>query len=91
MTVQVIEFSAIFSFGTERSKCFSSHNMFAYFAPYFFFSREATFALTRIYFKLLALLKVAVGIFFKDFPCSLSSVNSKCISNSTFLSFEITG
>ena len=32
-TVQVIGLNTIFSLCTERSKCFSSNNMFAYFAP----------------------------------------------------------
>ena len=32
-TAQVIRLNAISSLGTERSKCFSSYNMFAYFAP----------------------------------------------------------
>ena len=32
-TIQVIDLNAIFSFGTERSKCFGSYNMLAYFAP----------------------------------------------------------
>ena len=35
-TVQVIGLNAILSLGTERSKCFSSHRMFAYFAPNIF-------------------------------------------------------
>ena len=55
----------------------------------FFFSRSATFALTRISFK--ALLSPTIGILSKTFPSSLSSVNSKCILDSTFLSFESTG
>ena len=33
MTVQVIVLNAIFYLVIERSKCFSSHNMTAYFAP----------------------------------------------------------
>ena len=37
----------------------------------FFFSRGATFALTRISFKLLALLNPTIGILSKTFPCSL--------------------
>ena len=32
-TIQVIDLNAIFSFGTERSKCFGSYNMLAYFVP----------------------------------------------------------
>ena len=32
-TVQVIGLNTIFSLCTERSKCFSSNNMFAYFTP----------------------------------------------------------
>ena len=32
-TAQVIGLNAIFPLGSERSKCFSSYNMFAYFAP----------------------------------------------------------
>ena len=51
----------------------------------FSFSRGATFALTRISFKLLALLNPTIGIISKTFPSSLSDVNSKCISDSTFL------
>ena len=54
----------------------------------FFFSRGATFALTRISFKLFALLNPIIGTFSKTFPCSLSGVNNKCISESTFLSFR---
>ena len=54
----------------------------------FFFSRGATFALTRMPFKLLALLNPIIGTFSETFPCSLSGVNSKCISDSTFLNFE---
>ena len=37
----------------------------------FFFSSSATFALTRISFKLLALLNPTIGILSKNFPCSL--------------------
>ena len=33
MQIQIIGLNTIFSFCTERSKCFSSNNMFAYFAP----------------------------------------------------------
>ena len=33
MTVQIIGLNTIFALCTERSKCFSSNNMFAYFAP----------------------------------------------------------
>ena len=70
--------------------------MFAYFAPStstwsaraFFFSIGATFALTRISFKLLALLNPTIGTFSKTFTCSMSGVNSKCISDKIFLSFE---
>ena len=51
----------------------------------FLFSRGATFALTRILFKLLALLNPTIGILAKIFPSSLSGVNSECISDSTFL------
>ena len=51
----------------------------------FFFSRGATFTLTRMSFKLLALLNPIVETFSKTFPCSLSGVNSNCISGSTFL------
>ena len=57
---------------------------------HFFFSRGTNFALTRISFKLLALLNPTIGILSKTFRCSLSGVNSKCISDSTFLSFKIT-
>ena len=57
----------------------------------FSFSRGSTFALTRISFKLLALLNPARGILSKTFQCSLLGVNSKCISESRFLSFERTG
>ena len=53
-----------------------------------FFSRGATFSLTRISFKRLALLKPTIGILSKTFPCSLSGVNSKRISESTLLSFD---
>ena len=31
--VQVIGLNALFSLGTERSKCFSGHSMLEYFAP----------------------------------------------------------
>ena len=57
----------------------------------FFFSRDATLTLTRILFKLLAILNPTIGILSKTFPCSLSGVNSKCISDSTFLSLESSG
>ena len=57
----------------------------------FFFSRGATFALTRIPFKRLALLNPTIGILSKTFPCSLSGVNSKCISDSISLSFKSSG
>ena len=57
----------------------------------FFFSRGATFTLTRISFKLFALLNPIIGTFSKTFPCSLSGVNNKCISESTFLDFKNTG
>ena len=57
----------------------------------FFFSSGAAFALTRISFKLLALLNPTIAILSKTFPCSLSGVNNKCISGSTFLSFESAG
>ena len=70
-TVQVTVLSEIFSLSTERSKCFTSHNIFVYFAPStfidlqepVFFSRGATIALTRISFKLLALLNRTIVIF----------------------------
>ena len=48
----------------------------------FFFSRVATFALTRNTSKLLALLNPVIETFLKNFPCSLSGVNNKYISNS---------
>ena len=57
----------------------------------FFSSRGAIFAITRISFKLLALLNPIIGTLSKTFPCSLSGVNSKCTSESTFLSFKSTG
>ena len=50
----------------------------------FFFSRGVTFALTRMSFKPLAPLNPIIGTFSETFPCSLSIVNSKCISDSTF-------
>ena len=57
----------------------------------FFFSRGATFTFTRVYFKHLALLEPIMRIFSKTLPCSLSSVSSKYIWDSIFLSFENTG
>ena len=93
--MQVIGLNAIFFLGTERSIFFSSHNKFACFAPGTptqsarVFPR-ATFALKRISFKRLALLKPTTRILSETFPCSLSGVNSKCISESTFLRFEST-
>ena len=56
MLVQVIRLKAIFFFGIRRSECFGSYNMFTYshlIPPHdlqqpFFFSRGATFALTRL-------------------------------------------
>ena len=57
----------------------------------FFFSRGATFALTRMSFKLVALLNPIIGIFSKTLPCFLSGVSSKCILDSVFLSPENTG
>ena len=57
----------------------------------FFLSRGAIFTLTRIPFKHLALLNPTIGILSKTFPCSLSGLNSKCISDSTFLSFKSSG
>ena len=86
--------------GTERSKCFSSHKIFTYFTPStpprdlqqpLFFLRGATFGLTRMSFKLLALPNPIIGIFSKVFPCSLPGINNKCVSDSTCLSFEGTG
>ena len=52
---------------------------------------RATFALTGMSFKLLALQNPITESFSKTFPCSLTGVNCKCISDSTFLSFENTG
>ena len=46
----------------------------------FFFSRGATFALTRISFKLFAVLNPIMGTFSKTFPCSLSGVNNRVLS-----------
>ena len=46
-----------------------------------FILRGATFALTRISFKRLALLNPTIGILWKTFLCSISGVNSKCISD----------
>ena len=57
----------------------------------FFFSRGAIFALTRIYFKLLAFLNPTIGILSKTFPCSMSGVKSNCTSDSTILSYENNG
>ena len=57
----------------------------------FLFSRGATFALTRLSFKRLAFRDPTIGILSKTFQCSVSGVNSKCISDSTFLSFKGTG
>ena len=48
----------------------------------FFFSRVATFALTRNASKPLALLNPVIETFLKNFQCSLSGVNNKYISNS---------
>ena len=50
-----------------------------------------SFSLTRISFKLSALLNPTIGILSKTFPYSLSGVNTKCISDSIFLSFVSTG
>ena len=57
----------------------------------FLFSRGATFALTRLPFKRLPFRDPTIAILSKTFQCSLSGVNSKCISDSTFLSFKDTG
>ena len=97
--VQVIGLNTIFSLSTERSKCSSSHKIFAYFAhstskwsvTAFLLFKRCYLAITRTSFKLLALLNPIIGTFSKTFPCSLSGVNSKCISDSTFLSFRKTG
>ena len=98
-TVQVIGINAVFSLGTKSSKCFDNHNMFAYFAPNtfkwssraFLFFKRCTFALTRMSLKLLTHLKRIIGTFFKTFPCYLSGVNSKCISDIIYLTFENAG
>ena len=56
----------------------------------FFFSNGATLALTRISFKLLALLNLITGTLSRTSPCSLPHVNSKCILDSIVLnSFKI--
>ena len=57
----------------------------------FFFSRGAAFAFTRISLKLLAFLNPTIGFLSKTFPCSMSGVKSKCISDSTILSYESIG
>ena len=99
MTVQIIGLHPIFFLCTERSKCFGSNNMFAYFAP----STSAWSATAFLLFKgcylrshknifqIFALLNPIIGTFSKTFPCSLTGVNNKCISESIFLSFENTG
>ena len=54
----------------------------------FLFSRGATFCLTRLPFKFLALLRPITLIFSKTFPCYLPGANSKCILDSTFFKFR---
>ena len=94
----VIGLNGIFSVGTERYKCFSSHKMFAYFAPSnSIWSTTAFLLFKKCYFPshknvfqiILPVLNPIIGIFSKTFPCFLSGVNSKCISDSMFLNFEI--
>ena len=93
MTVQVLVLNIIFSLGTERSKCFSSHNMFACFAPSTStWSATAFFLFKRCYvrshkniFQLLALLNLIIGIFSRVFSCSLPGINNMCISDSTLV------
>ena len=54
-----------------------------------FFLRGVNLVLRRMLFKLLAHLNPIIGTFSKTFPCSLSSVNTKCISDSMILSFKV--
>ena len=78
--VQIIGPNAIFTLGTERSKFFSGHNMFTYFAPSTstWCATGAIFDLTEMSFNNLALLNRIIGTFSKNL-FSLSGVNSKCI------------
>ena len=54
----------------------------------FLFSRGATFCLTRLSFKFLALLRPITRIFSKTFPRYLPGANSKCILDSTLFKFR---
>ena len=86
--VQVIGLNAIFSFGTERFKCFSSHNMFAYFTPS---TSTAAFILKRISIKLLALPNPIIGIFLKTY-CVLCQVLAVSVFQVVYiLNFKNTG
>ena len=67
--VQAVGLNAIFPLGTEICKCFGSNNMhISHLVPPhdlqqpLFFSRVATLALTKMSFKLLALLN-PIGLF----------------------------
>ena len=98
-TVQVIRLNATFSFGTERSKCFGSHNMFAYFGPStstwsataFLLFKRCYFCSHKNVFQTFSSSNPIVEILWKTLPYSLSSVSSKCISDSKFLSFKNNG
>ena len=98
-TVQVIGLNAIFSFGTERSKCFSSHNMFAYFAPStatwsaraFLLFNRCYFCSHKNIFQTFSSSKPNYRNLLKNLSMFSSGVNSKGISDSTFLSFKCTG
>ena len=84
---------------TKRSKCFSSHKMFVYFAPSMYkWSATAFLLFKRCYiryhknlFQTFSSSKPNYRNLLKNFSCSLPSANSKCISDSTFLSFRKTG
>ena len=91
-TVEVIGLNAIFSLVNERSKCFSSHNMFAYFAPSISTWSTTTFLLFRCYLlpHKKVFLNPIMAALSKTFLCFLSGVQSKCISDSAFLSFKNT-
>ena len=97
-TVQVIRVNATSSLGTERSKCFGSHNIFAYFAPSSStWSARAFLLLKRCYLRChkntfqtfsssvgITIGNPTIGIFSRTFPCSLSGVNSKLFQTGHF-------
>ena len=95
-TVQVTELNAIFPVGTEKeiSKCFSSHNRFAYFAPSTFpWPTTASLLFLssqKSVFQTFISSKLNYRNLLKNHPCFLTGVNGKCISDSKFLSFRNT-